>query len=113
MAFYRVDGRDLEIPRHVHRRDGTSKIVSDVAELRTAEAEGWLVDPNAPEVPSSVWLYGSEDVAFVDAAQETTQEAQASEPVESPVVEPEAPSEPVDAPDAPPKRGPGRPRKAG
>lgn len=85
MPQFLIDGAWLEIPRHVHKRDGSSRIVADETELRAAVADGWLVDPNAPDGP---------------------QEApQALDEAEAAPAAPDAPSEPAAAPDAPVRRG--------
>jgi len=36
----------VEVPRHLHKPDGVSKMVYTQDELAAALREGWLIDPN-------------------------------------------------------------------
>lgn len=79
----------VEVPRHVHRRDGTSTIVQTHDELVKAVADGWLIDPNQPADVAPEPEPVVEDVPADDAAE----------------------PEPEPEPEAAPKTKRGRPRK--
>jgi hypothetical protein len=110
----------LEIPRHVHKRGGLgqggeSKVVSTLDELALAEADGWVVDPNAvPQLPEPV---------AVDYTENASSEAVVSVPdvLDDPDCAPPSDVSEDSESDAseaesdntePAKRRPGRPRKS-
>lgn len=122
----------IEVPRYVHR-DGASQLVETVSDLRVAEAEGWRVNPNEPDVthtvPESLRFTGSagqwatltpnatdglgQPFAAVAASEPIVE---APEPPDDDQSESESPDEGTpseDAPVVPEKKKRGRPKKGG
>lgn len=52
-----ADLRSLDVPRHVHRPNGESRIVATHDDLETAVREGWFVDPNNMTEPERAPLF--------------------------------------------------------
>ena len=127
----------IEIPRYVHR-GGQDMLVDTLDGLRLAEAEGWRVNPNEPDVlfsapveseyeraRSEVVLGGTistdgvwtptgqaERVSTVAVEAALAEEAEASgEALDAP--EEASEDVPAEEPAVPAKRGPGRPRRNG
>lgn len=49
-----MDLTAIEVPRHVHRRNGTWIRVETHADLAAALEEGWLINPNEPPAAEAV-----------------------------------------------------------
>lgn len=118
--FIEYHGQTLEVPRHVHKKDGTSKVVHDGDELDAAVAAGWLIDPNQ----QAVVLTDAASDFTVSATEGELADIAASEFLYAPIPDildyhDGAPSgddvdtEPAesDSPSDAPKRKPGRPKK--
>lgn len=55
----------LEVPRHVHRPNGESRIVATHDDLETAVREGWFVDPNKMTEPERHALTNPDSLGLV------------------------------------------------
>lgn len=90
--------KTLQYPRHIHR-DGQYQIVNSPEECDRAMDEGWVLSPGDPARPVKVDL----DKQFAVPMDLTEHAGDGAE--SSPVVDD------VPEPDAPVRRGPGRPSK--
>ena len=113
MAYMRIDGRDVEIPRHVHKAGGESKIVQTIEEFNSARSEGYFAEPwQAVEDASKQFdAFLSEKAVYPGETFTPEPPAESPEPTPPEDDKPESQIEPVLAEAEPIKRGRGRPRK--
>lgn len=106
----------LDVPRHVHKTDGTWKRVENHAELAAAVAEGWLVDPNAGTARydpygATVQTIVTAGVSLeVDLIEDADEGPEGDETPDADLAEVEA-KDLADSAEESKRRGPGRPKK--
>lgn len=102
-----------EVPRHVHKADGVSKMVQTAADLETAFSEGWVIDPNMLPLVVLTDVVLTDGPASPPDVVEPEPVADEADEGHGEEAEPDSPVEDVtaEASGEPKRRGPGRPRK--